>query len=596
MPAKKQIEKSGIAWAMSFFKWKLKHFTDSQRFVFLCVVVGVLCGFIAVGFHLAIHYVFGKMWEIFADASPLIWLTLPLMPAVGGLFVGIALYKFPSASGSGIPQTKAAFHNNFGLIRFRDGILRFIISTISLGTGTSLGREGPTVHLCAAVASKVGQVFGLAKNKIQAMIPVGVGAGIASAFNTPISAITFVFEELLDDFNSKALGGILLAVVIAATIARAILGENPAFQLETYTFHSYSWVFISPIVGLSAGVAGIYFVRILLAWRERVKESNIPVIFRPALGGLAVGIIGVSVFLLTDRQHNGIFGIGYEDLSSVLAGNIVLKAAILLLIGKFVACLLAYSFGGSGGLFAPVLFIGGMLGGCIGLLLKLFWDLDASVVGAVSLLGMGAFFAAVIRCPITSILIIFEMTLNYEIILPLMIGNMLAYYISNKYRPISVYNELLLQDKINLRNMPSFQGAQDWRNLPISAIMTHDVITISAEKTIAETLIEVKDHKHHAYPVRKNDRTLCGIITDHDMKETTWNKRGITIEEFLKTKRALVTLTPDVSIREAARVLVQEDVMQVPVVRRKDQDRLVGIITLHDVARAQNSVADSMGA
>ena len=179
-------------------------------------MAGVLCGLAAVGFHLAIHHTFELVWHLSELTGPTwFWVVMPLMPTVGGLVVGLFLWKVaPSASGSGIPQTKAAYYNDFGRITLKDGFFRFVLGTIFIGMGNALGREGPTVHMCAAISSTLGRWAGLAKARVQAMVPVGMGAGIAAAFNAPLSAIFFVFEELLSDFSTKALGGIVIAVVV----------------------------------------------------------------------------------------------------------------------------------------------------------------------------------------------------------------------------------------------------------------------------------------------------------------------------------------------------------------------------------------------
>ena len=419
---------------------------DSQRFFFLSVLVGLSCGLVAVGFHLAIRGVSDLVLHFPSSRETgwQFWVILPFVPALGGLIVGMGMARWsPNARGSGIPQVKEAFYNKFGLIRFRDAVYRFLFTTLSIGSGNSLGREGPTVHICAALGSAIGQWFGLPKARIQAMVPVGMGAGIAAGFNTPLAAITFVFEKLLDDFSSKALGGIVVAVIIAAVLSRAILGENPAFAVESYSFESYSWVLLSLVIGLLAAVSGQTFLSLLLKWRSYFKSWSMPLWLKPGFGGLAVGIIGTAVLWFSGTANTGVFGTGYEDLSAVLKGSLILKVLLLLFVGKFLASLIAFSMGGSGGLFGPVLCIGGLLGGIIGALFKGYFDLDHSFVGAAALLGMGAFFAAVIRCPLTSVLIPFEMTLNYSLILPLMVANVVAYYLAARWRPVPIYNALL---------------------------------------------------------------------------------------------------------------------------------------------------------
>jgi len=578
-----------------FPNWLRVHFDDAQRYLILCVIAGAVCGLVAVSFHFAIEAVFHAVLALRSEVGGGAgYLVLLFAPAVGGLITGLILtYIAPNAVGSGIPQVKQAFHNNFGTIRLRDGMWRFLAGTISIGTGNSLGREGPTVHICSAVASALGRYFGLARRRIQAMVPVGMGAGLAAAFNTPISAITFVFEELLDDFSSKALGAILVAVVIAAVVERSILGEHPIFNVGGLDdFKLAWWMLICVPLGVAAALSGHFFVGLLLAARGRVREfKRFPTFLRPAAGGLIVGMIGCTVLYFTDRL--GIFSIGYQDLNSSLQGVLVWDMLLLLFVGKLFATALCYAMGGSGGLFAPVLFMGVMLGGTFGMGAVQAFDLGIEVAAGCAFLGMGAFFAAVIRCPLTSMLIIFEMTQNYSLILPLMVGNMIAYLISARLRAVPVYDALLIQDHVSLKRMPSYQGEQDWRNLPIATIMTHDPIVLMASRELGESFEEISSHRHHAYPVLGEKGQLVGMFTHHELREAIEAGGSGAVGDRL-AKKKLVSVFPDNSIRDVANTLVMEDVMQVPVVSRKDTSKLLGIVTLHDIARQQNAIDDSL--
>ena len=574
----------------NWLRWK---FTDGQRFLLLCIISGILCGLAGVGFHLSIQWVYEHWTGVFHGKQG--WEKVAIMigsPAVAGLLVGLILqYLSPAAAGSGIPQTKQAYYQKFGYIDIKEAFFRYVAGTIFVGLGNSLGREGPTVHICSAIASKVGQWAGLAKSSVKNMVPVGMGAGIASAFNTPIAAIFFVFEELLDDFSSKALGGILVAVVIAAVVSRSLLGEHATFVLELPNYHMDYWMLVSVVMGVAAGILGHLWVTLLLALRSWNKRLKLPVWVKPGIGGLSVGLIAYTVFEVTQGSE-GVYSIGYQDLSSVLGGRMVLSVIVALFIGKFFATIFAYSFGGSGGIFAPVLFMGGMLGGMFGETLTMFFDVPEKVDAACALLGMGVFFAAVIRCPLTSILIIFEMTRNYSIILPLMAGNMIAYAISGKLRSIPIYDALLLQDRVNLKRMPSYRGERDWRNLPVSTIMTYDVISLAAEDTVEETLGNtILQQRHHAYPVSNEANDLIGMITRHEIQEAKHLGNLVTIGKLLPKKR-LVAVNPETSIRDAANTMVLGEVEQAPVVSKKDTKRLLGIITLHDIARQQNAILE----
>ena len=579
--------------------WMRGRFDDGQRFLLLCICAGVLCGLVGVSFHLAITKLFNGLFGLYETWGPWTIPAMVLSPAVAGLIVGLMIrYVSPTATGSGIPQTKAAFHQKFGFIKLSEAFWRFIIGTISVAFGNSLGREGPTVHICSAVSSKLGRLFGLGKLRVQAMVPVGMGAGISAAFNAPISAITFVFEELFDNnFSSKALGGILIAVVVAAVVERSLLGGHSALHATREVFHTSWWMLICLAIGPAAGIFGHLFTTSLLALRGRFKKwQNFPTWLKPALGGLSVGLIGVTVWQFTGG-HNGVYSIGYADLNAALNGHLIWHTLLLLFIGKFVATAVCYASGASGGIFAPVLFLGSMLGGLFGVLIVEFFQADPSVAAACALLGTGAFFAAVIRCPLTSVLIIFEMTQNYSLILPLMAGNFFAYMISVKLRPIPIYDALLLQDGISLKRLPAYKGQQDWRNLPVSTIMTHDCHTTIARYTAEENLelIEQEGHKHHGYPVVTGfgENKLVGMVMHHELQEFVAAGNDKALDEIL-AEQSIISIHPDDSIRDAANTLVIKDVLQAPVVSRKDPTKLIGIVTLHDIARQQNAIEDTM--
>ena len=577
--------------------WMRGRFDDTQRFLMLCICAGVLCGLIGVSFHLAITGIFEALFQFYQGLG--IW-ALPAMvlsPALAGLIVGLMIcYVSPTASGSGIPQTKKAYYQNFGVIKTSEAFWRFIIGTLSVAFGNSLGREGPTVHICSAVSSKLGRVFGLGKLRVQAMIPVGMGAGISAAYNAPIAAITFVFEELLDNFSSKALGGILIAVVVAAVVERTLLGEHAALQADTTAFTTSWWMLICLVMGPVAGLLGHLFTEMLLRLRAHFKQwQTIPNWAKPALGGLSVGLMGVSVLHLSGG-HLGVFSIGYTDLNAALHGNLTWTVLLLLLVGKIVATTVCYASGSSGGIFAPVIFIGSMLGGLFGVALVQFFGSDPSVAAGAALLGTGAFFAAVIRCPLTSVIIIFEVTANYTLILPLMVGNFLAHIISAKLRPVPIYDALLLQDGISLKKLPAYRGEQDWRNLPVSTIMTHDSRTVIGTLDAKANLehITAGGHKHHGYPVvaEFNSQELLGVITHHELQNMAAANDEQLISQWIEGHK-VIEIYPDSSIRDAANTLVIKDVLQAPIVSRNDPTKLLGIVTLHDIARQQNAIEET---
>ena len=593
--------------------WMRRHWTDDQRFMVLCMVVGLLCGLGAVAFHFAIHHLFHWLWHAAEAQNSLgFWAVMLLAPTLAGLAVGIAVRNYaPEAAGSGIPQVKAAYYNKGGKLSTSGGVWRFMLSSLYVGLGNSLGREGPTVHLSAAISSRVARWGFRDPARIQAMLPVGMAAGIAAAFNAPLSALTFVFEELLDNFSIKALGGMIVAVVIAAVCSRTILGEDPVITAriaEDYT--TSAWMLVAIPLGVAAGLIGHLFVRCVLNLRGffRERQRLIPLWLAPAVGGLACGVLGMTAFWLTGLMgdaRNSVFSIGYDSLEAAFESNLgvsVLSALgilAVLLVFKFIAVVINYATGGSGGLFAPTLFLGGMLGGLIGFgLIDLHhlgewipaFPADHEVIGGCVLLGMGAMFAAVIRCPFTSLIIIFEMTGNYSLILPLMAGNLLAWQIARRLQPIGIYNSLLLQDGITLKKLPGYRGAQDYRKLPVQTIMTHEVYSLDGGEMAVDVLKRIRKEakRFRAYPVMESGDRLIGVVTLHELEKHR-NDETKRICEII-AGQDLLTVFPECSIHAAANKMVARNLRQVPVVSPDDPQRMLGWLTLNDITRQQNAV------
>lgn len=578
-----------------------RHFNDNQRFILVCLICGLLCGVVAVCLHYTIHLVFHHLWDWAQEQPTAKFIGIMLLaPTLAGLIVGFATQKFsPESVGSGIPQTKVAFFNRGGKVRTKTGLWRFLLTSLYCGLGNSLGREGPTIHISSAISSRLGRSTFADPARIQSITPIGMAAGIAAAFNAPLSAITFVFEELLDNFSMKSLGGIVIAVVTAAAVSRSLLGEDPVLSSHLAEHYETSaWMLVAVPLGAFAGLLGALFENSILALRKRLKKRSNPML-HTAMGGLCCGILGLGGFYLTglvgDPQHS-VFSIGYESLTRAFEAQLAIQIIVVLLVLKFIAVVVNYATGGSGGLFSPTLFLGGMLGCLVGFGLvavhqSLFsipaFPSPEKVIGGCVLLGMGAMFSSVIRCPFTSLIIIFEMTGNYSLILPLMAGNILSWQFARMRSPLGIYDNLLVQDGINLREFPNFQGAQDYRNLPISAIMTYDVLTLEGSQTIAATLKRIQqDNLHfHGYPVLDQHEYLLGVATHHEIEDAAPDSQLQALVEDQKT----ITALPTTSILNAANLMIKHDIQQLPIISPNNPKKLLGLITLNDIARQQNS-------
>ena len=577
----------------------------SQRFLVLCVLCGLACGIVAVGFHLGIQYLFEFLYAKAKSFGPTHFpYVMVAAPALSGLVVGLAVHFFaPSAIGGGIPQTREAYYNKDGRIPFLTGVWRFVLGILFLGFGNSLGREGPIAHISASISSTLGRWGFRDKMRSRAMLPVGMAAGIAAAFNAPLAAITFVFEQLLDNFSMRALGGIVVAVVISAALARTLLGDDPIFAGHLdINYHISLWMLVALPLGVVAGVLGHVMVRSILALRAGLYRGRhlLPLWSQPAFGGLLCGLLGLGAIYLTasvqpdapERARSSVFSVGYEALPPAFHNELLWQVLAILLVFKIVAVVFNFASGGTGGLFSPALFIGGMLGGLFGVGIIHFhqnvWALpnlpDPSyVVGGCVLLGMGAAFASIVRCPFTSLVILSELTGNYSLVVPLMAGNILSWAIAHRLGPINIYDSLLLQDGVTLKRMPDYRGPQDYRNLPVATIMTHDVVTVRASESVHEALARLETLKatHRSYPVVDEEGLLSGMLSLEELRSSSPEvKVGSLI-----TEQTLVVAHPDTSIRDISNRMVARDLHHVAIISAQDNAKLLGIVTLNDIAR-----------
>jgi CIC family chloride channel protein len=427
---------------------------ERQRLLAITIVAGGLCGLAAVAFHFACFWLYSNLIDR-ATAAPghsWIWWTI-LTPALGGLIAGVGLtYWVPAAAGSGIPQVKTAFTFRFGAITLKETLGKFVLCALQLGSGASLGLEGPTVQICAGVSSFLARIARLSPVNSRRMTSVGMAAGIAAAFNAPIAAVTFTLEELIGSLDQTMLSGVIVAAALAAVVEHSILGSNPVFhvpRLQTYTLAKASSLVWYALLGLLAAIVSVAFTDSLLWLRAWFKGlTKVPKWIQPAMGATATGalaVVGIRFF-----HVNGIAGSPYSTLTQALLGNLPVTAMAALCVLKLGATVTSYSSGGAGGIFAPALFMGGMLGGAVGYLDVTVFHHPADSIGAFAVVGMGAVFAGIVRAPMTSILIIFEMTSGYGLVLPLMIANMSAFALARHWRHTSLYEALLEQDGIYL--------------------------------------------------------------------------------------------------------------------------------------------------
>ncbi|HEY4357480.1 MAG TPA: chloride channel protein [Acidobacteriaceae bacterium] len=439
-------------WAR-FFAWFMRRLpNEKQRLLALTILAGGLCGLAAVTFHLSIGWLEKLLINHANTAAGHAWIFWTILtPGLGGLIVGLGLtYWAPAAAGSGIPQVKVAFVLRSGRVSVRETIGKFVLCAFQIGSGASLGLEGPTVQICAGVSSMLARAARLSPRYARRMTSVGMAAGIAAAFNAPIAAITFTLEELIGDLDQTMLSGVIVAAALAAVVEHSVLGTNPVFHVSrTFELTNSSSLIWYALLGVLAAVVSVTFTDSLLWLRARFKAfTAFPRWAHPALGGLATGalaVVGFEFFHL-----NGIAGDPYKTLELALTGTMPVVFMIAFCVLKLLATVCSYSSGGSGGIFAPSLFMGAMLGGAVGYLDVTVFHHSTDAIGAFAVVGMGAVFAGIVRAPMTSVLIVFEMTGSYGLVLPLMIANMSAFALARYWRKVPVYDALLAQDGIHL--------------------------------------------------------------------------------------------------------------------------------------------------
>jgi len=546
---------------------------DTRILFTLTVIVGCLSGLAAVAFHLSIDFISRHLLEPALAAPQLERIALVVALLAGtGLVVGLALQTLtPFARGSGIPEVKTAYLFGPGpQLSIGTGVGKFFLGALSIGAGFSLGREGPTVQLCACIGAAVGKVARRPSRVVKTLISVGSAAGIAAAFNTPIAAITFALEEIIGDLNQRLVGAIVVAAVAAAVIERAILGAHPVLTVPEYSLGSWWELFIYALLGVLTGVVATVFVRGLLALRLAVRDwTGCPGWAKPAVGGLAMATIGLIV--------PQTLGIGYATLSDTLLGHVSLPRMAMLSAAKLLATVTSYGWGLSGGIFSPALFIGATLGGSVGFGVQHLAPGRVDAIGSFALVGMGAFFAGAIRAPITSILIIFEMTGDYAIILPLMIANVISYTVAARLHPVPIYEALLHQDGIPI---PDHETHHDLRALSVEQAMTPAPVAARASDRVDDTAARLDAEGLRALPVLDQDGHLVGVVSRVDLARAPRPDTSV----LDVATREVVTLFPDQALDLALLKMGRHAVRQAPVVSRTESGLVVGMLSLKDIS------------
>ncbi len=540
-------------------------------------IYGLAGGGLAVLFHLSIHLVYHSTFETWAKRGGTFFVLSTL-----GLMLGVALLsgwmvnsRCPEAAGSGVPQLKLAFWKDFGWASPKILWVKFVVGTLSIGGGMSLGREGPSVQMAATLGSWLATKLGLAKQKHRMPAAAGAAAGLAAAFNTPLAAVTFVLEEVIGDLNSRFLGNVLMASVLGALVAHGLLGPEPAFKLNMPDEPGWSVYVVTPFAAAAAALVGLAFQWSSLKFRGWTRrQKTFPSWTLPSLGVLPAWAIGISVWAWTGRL--GVFSLGYDDLSEALTGHMIWQTAALLLVAKLAATALCYGFGGCGGIFSPTLFLGCMAGLTTAGVANLVVPVHGADMAVLAVVGMCACLGAVMRAPVTGILIVFEMTHQFSLVLPLMLGALISQSISRRLTASNFYDSILEQDGHHIHHIIPPRDLESWQQLPASAIANFHPVALKDLQP--ETLRQAFDqHPFANFPCLK-DNCVTGVISRRDVE------RALLMGQDALPEPA-VTARADESIGDIQNRMIQSGAGLI--ILCDDQQNLLGVVTLHDLIRAQ---------
>jgi len=563
--------------------------------VILAVTVGVIAGFGAVAFWKLIEvfswffFKGGAMW-----LAPLGDYYVILVPAIGGLlFAPIVYFLSREAKGDGIPDTMETVAVKGGWIRKRVMPLKVLVSSICIGSGGSVGREGPIVQIGASAGSTIGQWLHLSDEWLKTLVLCGAAGGISATFNAPLAGIIFALEVIGGRFITPKFGYIVICSVSANVIARIFLfteAQPTSFIVPQYAIVSYWEMIPYALLGVVTAFVALGFVRLLYKVEDVFHGLKVPEYLKPAIGGLVVGLVGLfypQVFGVGYGAHYAVGGSLVQTgvVDQALAGQMGLATLGAVLILKMIATSFSLGSGGSGGVFAPSLVIGAMLGGAFGLGVHyLFPEITASS-GAYALVGMGAFFAVLVRGPITAIIILFEITLDYALILPLMTCVVIGTIVARRFTSESVYTLDLLRRGIDTRWLGE---TSPMRTVTVNEVMTRNFPTVLPTMSIGGLITKLRATGYHGFPVVDKDGNFCGCVTLSDVEAAMAMAKGypigVTVDDI--ASKSVIVAYPDEYIHDVLVKLGARDIGRIPVVDRNNPKRLVGVLQRHDIIHA----------
>ncbi len=548
------------------------------------IIIGILGAFGAIGFRYIIqlcHRIFFGMFEYSLEiVKNFSWWHKMVLPMLGGLIVGPIVYFLArEVRGSGVPEVMESVARYGGIIRLRVLLTKAFAAAVTIGSGGSAGREGPIIHIGAAIGSAFGQFTGIAAKKLRTFVGCGAAAGIAATFNAPIAGALFAVEIILGDFAVAHFSPIVISSVTATVLSRHFIGDFPAFLVPEYDLVS-SFEFIPyTILGIAAGLISVLFIISVYKSQDLFDKIQFPEYFKPALGGLVVGIIAIG--------FPEIYGVGYESINMALWGKDVRLLLLVLLFAKLVATSATLGSGGSGGIFAPSLFIGAMLGALLGKQAHLLFPGITATEGAYALVGMGALVAGTTHAPITAILIIFELTNDYRIIPPLMLSCIISVLLATYLKKESMYTMKLVRKGINI-----FEGKDIniLKGMKVKSVLNKDIEIVPAHLKFSGLLQQMIRSKHEVILVVNNKNELIGDISLNKLKEFILDQQylsDLVIAADLAEPPPVI-LYEDDNLDLAMHHFGHADVDELPVLKRDNSRELLGSVRRKDLIEAYN--------
>jgi len=555
-----------------------------QNMLILAALLGFIAGFASTFFRWMIEFfesVFSIKGFSLAGIPPQMYpFLLPLMPMVGGCLIGLICKFFPNAvKENGVHKVMYAVALNDGKVRKRTITTCAVTSSITIGSGGSAGREGPTVQIGAAVGSALGQWLHLSTERMRVLVGCGAAAGIAASFNAPLAGVLFALEIILGDFTIHTFSPIIIASVIGTVTGRALEGNEVTFNVPVHELVHPTEIIFYLALGMLCGIVARLFTFTYFYTQALFEEKiNIPNYLKPALGGFIVGMISIVL--------PQILGNGYDFMEQALTGQMFWGLAFILVFMKIMCTSITLGSGGMGGVFAPSLFVGAMLGTAFGSSVHgVFPTLTASPE-TYSVVGMGAVAGAVMQAPLTNILMLFELTNDYTLILPIMVSCIAASYTYQRFTKHSLYVQYLLNKGINIRHG---REVSIMNSVKVRDVMNTEFTTIAQEMPFRKVLETISYSKNFYFPILDNKGDMTGILSFSDIREMMFEEQlgDLLVAEELATHKVQV-LTPEQNLNEAMEIFSQLDVDQLPVVRNDDKAKVIGMLTRGDVMAAYN--------